>query len=131
MERDYLDIPEEVVALGVGPNKVVKTYFRFIINRFKFHTKSHEEKGMSQSSCVVNTSEVGSVNCYGRLRDIIMLDYYGKFEVVLVKCDWVNAHYNICIWLIEFWLALVNFPRIIHTDEKFEHDPYVFLSQVE
>ena len=71
MERDHPDIPEEVVALGMGPNKVAKGYSGFIINGFRFHIKSPEENRLTQNSGVVNTSEVGSVNYYGRLRDII------------------------------------------------------------
>ena len=62
MEKGYQDIPEEVVALGVGPNKVAKRYSRFIINEFRFHTKSCEENRLTQNSGVVNTSEVWSVN---------------------------------------------------------------------
>ena len=71
LERVYPDIPEEVVTLGVGPNKVAKRYSRFIINEFRFHTKSCEENRLTQNSGVVNTSEIGTVNYYGRLRDII------------------------------------------------------------
>ena len=66
LERGYQDIPEEVVALGVGPNKVAKGYSGFIINGFRFHTKSREKNRMTQNNSVVNTSEVGSVNHYSR-----------------------------------------------------------------
>ena len=31
----------------------------------------------------------------------------------------------------EFGFTLINFSRLIQTDEKLEHDPYVFSSQVE
>ena len=41
---------------------------------------------MTHNSGVVNTSKVESVNYDGRLRDIIELDYYGNFKVVLFKC---------------------------------------------
>ena len=109
LERNYLDIPEEVVALGVGPNKVAKGYSGFIINGFRFHTKSREEYRLTQNSGVVNTSEVGSVNYYGRLRDIIELNYYGNFKVVLFKCDWVDVHHNSGIRQDEFGFTLVNF----------------------
>ena len=86
---------------------------------------------MTQNSGVVNTSEVGSVNYYGRVRDIIKLDYYGNFRVVLFKCDWVDVHHNSSIRQDEFGFTLVNFSHLIHTGEKLEHDPYVFSSQVE
>ena len=80
---------------------------------------------------MVNTSKVGSVNYYSRLRAIIELDYYGNFKVVLFKCDWVDVHHNSGIRQDKFGITLVNFCRLIHTGEKLEHDPYVFSSQVE
>ena len=131
LERNYPDIPEEVVAFGVGPNKVAKRYSGFIIDGFRFHTKSREENRLTQNSGVVNISEVESVNYYGRLRNIIELDQYRNFKVVLFQCDWVDVHHNSGIRQDKFGITLVNFCRLIHTGEKLEHDPYVFSSQVE
>ena len=58
LETGYQDIPEEVVALGVGPNKVAKGYSGFIINGFRFHTKSLEENRLTQNSGVINTQKL-------------------------------------------------------------------------
>ena len=79
---------------------------------------------------MVNTSKVGSANYYRRLRDIIELDCYGNFKVVLFKCDWVDVHHNSGIRQDEFRFTAIYFSRLIHTCEKLEHDPYVFSSQV-
>ena len=56
LEKGYQDIPEEVVDLGLGLNKVAKGYSGFIINGFRFHTKSREGNRLTQNSGVVNTS---------------------------------------------------------------------------
>ena len=29
---------------------------------------------------------------YGKIVDIIELDYYSEYKVVLFQCDWVNAN---------------------------------------
>jgi hypothetical protein len=80
---------------------------------------------------VVNTSEIGGVNYYGKLTDIIELDYYGEAKVVLFRCDWVDVHHSTGIKQDEFGFTLVNFSRLIHTGERLDDDPYVFSSQVE
>ncbi|XP_020080846.1 uncharacterized protein LOC109704510 isoform X2 [Ananas comosus] len=131
MKADDSAISEKVATLGRGPNKVAKRFSGFIINGFRYHTISREENMLTQNSGVVNTSEIDGVNYYGRLRDIIELNYYGSFKVVLFKCDWVDVHHSSGIKQDEFGFTSVNFSRLIHTGEKLEHDPYVFSSQVE
>ena len=85
------NISTEIVALARGPNKVVKRSSGFIINGIRFHTISREERRKTQNSSVVNKSEVGGADYFGKIRDIIELNYYGSFKVVLFKCDWVDV----------------------------------------
>ncbi|PKU80356.1 hypothetical protein MA16_Dca005887 [Dendrobium catenatum] len=64
---------------------------------------------------------------YGRLNDIIELNYSDLFCVVLFKCDFANTtsddtkvdHYR---------NTLVNFSRLIHTGDKWADYPFVFSS---
>ena len=90
-----------------------------------------EEQRLTQNSGVVNVSEVGGTNYYGKLRDIIELNYYGHFKIVLFKCDWVNVHRTTGFKQDDFGFKLVNFSNLIHTSEKKDNDPYAFSSQVE
>jgi hypothetical protein len=128
---DDSNVSEKVVSLGRGPNKVAKRFSRFIINGIRFHTMAREEHRLTQNTGVVNTSEMGGVNYYGRIRDIIELNYYGCFKVILFKCDWVDVHHSMGMKQDEFGFTLVNFSRLIHTGEKVDDDPFVFSSQVE
>jgi len=90
---------------------------------------SREAGRLTQNSGIVNIAEDG-VNYYGRLSDIIKLSYI-EYKVVLFKCDWYDVHHRVGLQKDDFGFTLVNFSRKIHTEEKMEHDPFVFSSQVE
>lgn len=128
---DESTISEEIIALARGPNKFARSLSGFIINGFRFHTKAREENRKTQNSGVVNTSEADGINYYGRLKNIIELNYYGSFKIVLFKCDWVDVHHNMGLKHDEFGDTLVNFSRLIHTGAELKDDPFVFSSQVE
>ena len=83
---------------------------------------------MTQNSRVVNVFEVGGTNYCDRLRDIIELNYYGHFKIMLFKCDWVTVHCTAGFNQDEFRFKLVNFSNLIHTGEKKDDDPYAFSS---
>ena len=81
------DVSEEVKYLS-GPNNLVKRYNAFIINGFRFHTKSRERFKRTQNNGVVVTSSItsyasardsnpveGNVNYFGIINDIIEVDY--------------------------------------------------------
>ena len=119
------------MALARGPNKVARRFSSFIINGIRFHTIAREERRKTQNSGVVNTSEVGGVDYFGKIRDIIELNYYGSFKVVLFKCDWVNIYHSAGMKQDEYGFTLVNFSHLIHTGENANDDPYVFSSQVQ
>ena len=78
---------------------MVKRYSAFLINGFRFHTKYNERLRRTQNCGIVVNSSItsitsyasardsnlveGNVEYYGLLIDIIELDYYGKWKVVL------------------------------------------------
>ena len=66
MQHVIQNIHEKIVALSRGPSKVAKRFSGFIINGIKFHTMDREEQRLTQNSDVVNVSEVGGTNYYGR-----------------------------------------------------------------
>lgn len=70
------------------------------------------------------------MNYYGKLANIIELDYYGTFRVVLFKGDWVDVHHSCSIKHNEFGYAWVNFSRLIHTGDKLEDGHFIVSSQV-
>lgn len=127
---DGISISNDIKSLRIGP-KEAKRFTGFIINGIQFHTLASEEQRLTQNSKVVNISEVEGVNYYRRIKDIIELNYYDIFKVVLFKCDWFDIHHNIGARQDEYGYTLVNFSHLIHIGEKVDDDPYVFSFQVE
>ncbi|XP_017980990.1 PREDICTED: uncharacterized protein LOC108663018 [Theobroma cacao] len=124
---------EEIKWLSRRPSRVVRRLKGFIVNGFRFHTQDREKKIKTQNSGVVITALTesyassqdqnpikGNVTYYGVLKDIIELDYYGNFNVVVFKCDWFQVKQD------EFGFLLVNFTRL-----TCQNDPFVLASQVQ
>ncbi|KAK5845195.1 hypothetical protein PVK06_001354 [Gossypium arboreum] len=72
----------------------------------------------------------GNVEYYGLLIDIIELEYYGRWKVVLFQCDWADVNTARRIKKDQFGFTMVNFSRLIHTGQQLMDEPYVFSSQV-
>ncbi|KAK5819509.1 hypothetical protein PVK06_024513 [Gossypium arboreum] len=72
----------------------------------------------------------GNVEYYGLLTDIIELDYYGRCKLVLFRCDWADVNTTHVIKKDQFGFTMVNFSRLIHTEQQLMDEPYVFSSQV-
>ncbi|GMI63804.1 hypothetical protein HRI_000049700 [Hibiscus trionum] len=137
------EVSEEVKWLSQGPDRIVKRYNAFLINGFRFHTKSRERLRRTQNCGVVVTSSItsyasardnhpveGDVEYFGVLTDIIELDYYGRGKVVLFRCDWADVNTTRGIKRDQFGFTVVNFSRLIHTGQQLMDEPYVFSSQV-
>ncbi|XP_039119539.1 uncharacterized protein LOC120255833 [Dioscorea cayenensis subsp. rotundata] len=137
------NVSEEIKFLAQGPNRIVKRYKGLVINGFRFHTKSRERFRRTQNSgCLVTSSTMsyasardanpleGNVDYYGVLNDIIELDYFNKFKVVLFRCDWADVNNSRGLKKDRYGFTIVNFSRTIHTGKHILDEPYVFSSQV-
>ncbi|KAH1064624.1 hypothetical protein J1N35_029611 [Gossypium stocksii] len=93
------------LKMSFCPNRLVKRYSVFIINGFRFHTKYRERLRRAQNCGIVVNSSItsyasardsnpveGNMEYYGPLTDIIELDYYGKWKVVLFRGDWADVN---------------------------------------
>ncbi|XP_020098574.1 uncharacterized protein LOC109717295 isoform X1 [Ananas comosus] len=118
---------DDIIAIARGPNNVVKKFSGFIINGFRFHTKDREKLRKTQNSGVM--VEVEGQAYYGVLTDIIELDYYGSFKVVLFRCDWADITSQKGLKKDTNGCTLVNFSKLIHTGRLLKDDPFVFSSQ--
>ncbi|KAL4365744.1 hypothetical protein AHAS_Ahas07G0136700 [Arachis hypogaea] len=91
------NVPNWIKELSRGPNKIAKRYSRF-------HTRQRKARRKTQNSGVtlvaLTTSFASAkdpspiwakVSYYGRINDIIELDYFGNFKVVLFRCDWYET----------------------------------------
>ncbi|XP_019226066.1 PREDICTED: uncharacterized protein LOC109207583 [Nicotiana attenuata] len=125
-------LPDYLRWLANGPNIVAKRYTGYFINGYQFHTKERDSRGKTQNSGVTlsATSDSfasardqnpidGEVIYYGAIKDIIEIDYWGSFSVVLFRCDWFRNEID------DYGLTRVYFNRLCSTD-----DPFVLASQV-
>ncbi|KAK5771497.1 hypothetical protein PVK06_047706 [Gossypium arboreum] len=137
------DVNDEVKWLSQGPNRIIKRYSAFLINGYRFHTKYRERMRRTQNCGVVVNSSItsyasardsnpveGNVEYYGLITDIIELDYYGRWKVVLFRCDWADVNTARGIKEDQFGFTMLNFSRLIHTGQQLMDEPYVFSSQV-
>ncbi|KAG8489399.1 hypothetical protein CXB51_017849 [Gossypium anomalum] len=128
-------------------SKKEKEVFCMVLKDIKFpdafHTKYRERMRRTQNCGVVVNSSItsyasardsnpveGNVEYYGLLTDIIELDYYGRWKVILFRCDWANVNTARGIKKDQFGFTMVNFSRLIHTGQQLMDEPYVFSSQV-
>ncbi|KAL4315184.1 hypothetical protein AHAS_Ahas15G0159700 [Arachis hypogaea] len=101
-------------------------------------TMSREEGMKTQNSEVYVTSDtrsyaskrdtnvaVGGVLYYGRLVDIIELNYNGQFTLVLFKCLWANTTSSRSIRKDVLSHTCVNFATPIHTSDREDDEPYI------
>ncbi|RYR67333.1 hypothetical protein Ahy_A03g013658 [Arachis hypogaea] len=72
---------------------------------------------------------VGSVSYYGKLVDIIELNYNGQFTVVLFRCIWANTTSGRCIKQGSMGHIVVNFSHPIHTGDREDDEPYILASE--
>lgn len=65
------------------------------------------------------------------MNDIIELNYYEKFKVILFKCDWVDVTQDRGVMKDDFGFTLVNFSHLMHSDHRVTVEPFVLAGQVE
>ncbi|KDO41522.1 hypothetical protein CISIN_1g037486mg [Citrus sinensis] len=125
-------VSEDLKRLAQGPNKMISRFKKYMINGFRFRIKEVDLKTKTQNSGVVviaKTSSfasvkdknpiLGDVSYFGRLTDVIELDYYGGRKVTLFKCDWVDVNSSRGIKKDELGFTLVNLNSSLNTDELF------------
>lgn len=92
-ETDKSEKIEALLSLSRGPSKYVTCFYGYVVNGYRFHTTSHEERTRSQCSGVVVVGDdgSGSIDYYGQLTEIIELQYLGNKRLVLFRCDWFDV----------------------------------------
>jgi len=73
-----------------GPKPVAKKMNTFVINGYRFHTQRTDKSKETQNFGVMVEGEGKSY--YGKITDIIELDYYSECKVVLFRCEWAKVN---------------------------------------
>lgn len=127
------NVPDHIFWLAKGPSPTAKRYKGYYVNGYNFYTKSRDARCKTQNSGVILSAStpsfassrdkypiIGEVTYYGAILEIIELDYWSKFKVVLFKCEWYQVEKdNKC------GLTCVNVNKFCSMN-----DPYVMPSQV-
>lgn len=127
------NVSRELLSLAKGPARSAKRYSGYVINGYRFHTKKRDSKCTTQNSGVFLTALttsfasskdenpiIGDVSYYGQIEEIIELDYWGSFTVVLFRCTWYHDDKD------SLGFVQVNFNRICQ-----KNDPFVMSTQVQ
>nr|XP_018628938.1 uncharacterized protein LOC108946486 [Nicotiana tomentosiformis] len=139
------NISKDVKVLAQGPNLIAKRFNVFDVNNgYRFRTKQSEEFKETQNSGVMVISKTESyastsenalkfvnIKYYGRLNDIVELNYYEEFMVILFKCDWVDVTKGRGVKEDDLGFTLVNFSRLTDSGDRERHEPFIFAKQAQ
>ncbi|XP_019223770.1 PREDICTED: uncharacterized protein LOC109205511 [Nicotiana attenuata] len=138
-------ILRDVKVLAQGPSYIAKRFSAFDVNNgYRFRTKQSEEFNVTQNIGVMvisktesyastsdNAPKSANITYYGRLNDIVELNYYEKFKVILFKCDWVDVTKGRGIKEEDLGFTLVNFTHLTVSGDRERHEPFIFAEQAQ
>lgn len=130
MTSDHEDI---LKWLAYGPRLHARSYTGYILNGNRFHTVTvdretqnsgvlHEATAMCIASAKDNSPMVDVVSYYGRVVDIILLDY-NVFYIPIFRCQWANIGNGV---KEDDGFTHVNLNQ---SQAAFAKDPYILASQ--
>lgn len=94
-----------------------------------FRTLAHDIGKRTQNSGV-SVSTIDDPTYYGKLTNIIEVQYYDGTRYVMFKCDWADIKKDKGYKEDGYGIELVSFKRLIHTGERINDEPFVLSSQV-
>jgi hypothetical protein len=124
-----MELGEKLVMHCRGPMVSAVQYNRYVVNGKLFHTIAYDVGRRFQNSDVC-VSTIDGETYYGKLTQIIEVEYYNRTRYVLFKCDWTENTRGRRYKLDKHGLTLVNFKNLVHRGDKIIDEPYVLTSQV-
>ena len=121
---------------------MVKKYTSYSLNGCTFHTRSFAEGKVTQcdgvamiaktssfSSTRDDNPSIGDVAYYGRITEIIELNYLNTGYVVLFKCDWVDSVQGRGFRVDKYGIKEVNFNHLLNSGSNAFHEPFILATQ--
>ncbi|XP_024015958.1 uncharacterized protein LOC112089209 [Eutrema salsugineum] len=130
---DSTEHDETLKWLSYGPRNIARSYTGYIFNGLRFHTTSvqrqtqntgvyYEATAMCRASARDTSQIVDLVSYYGRVVDIILLDY-NVFYIPLFRCQWAVRGNGV---KVDKGFTLVNLNQ---SQVSFARDPFILASQ--
>lgn len=118
---------EDLYAIAMQPDYLVCTYAGYIVNGVRYHTKSRDEKRLTQNYGIQVEAEYDGKICnfYGVINDIWEVHYLYWNKVILFKCSWYNTNESEKRMYTEYHFTSIN-----TSSEWFEDEPFVIANQV-
>ncbi|XP_050387117.1 uncharacterized protein LOC126803351 [Argentina anserina] len=121
------DIHPDLLALAKDPSQWCKTYTKYVVNGYRFRINRVDRKKSTQNSGVFVNANVNSYTSvhdrnprdglqdyYGKLVNVIELQYDDGRKIVLFDCDWVQSGGNSAgLKTDQYGFTLVNFNKLL------------------
>lgn len=143
-KNDIVGVTDDLRCLAVGPSDRVVKYSAYNVNGNKFRAVARDDDRKTQNSGVYVSADTisyassrdqnpisGELAYYGKLVEVLEVNYYDRFKAVLFKCQWADTRNNRGFKQDRYGHSLVNFSRLLHTGLDEEDEPYILASQAE
>jgi hypothetical protein len=111
-----------IKVLASGPSRQVMTWQTYDISGFTYYSKSKDKKRMSQNSgvrCDALHSETSEETTYfGFIEDIWELDY-GKFQIPVFRCQWVEDKH---VTIDNYGVRVLDLSKVGYKDDPWIMD---------
>ncbi|XP_062119373.1 uncharacterized protein LOC133833132 [Humulus lupulus] len=117
---------EDLYAIAMQPSFLACTYAGCMVNGVRYHTKSQDERLLTQNYGVHVEAEYDRNICdfYGVINEIWEVHYLYLNKVILFKCSWYNTNGS------DRMYSEYNFTSININTEWFEDESFVLANQV-
>ena len=126
---DPASVTERLRCLAYGPSMIVFSYSAYAINGYTFYTKEQDDKSTMQNSGVTLVAEAmhissandlnpkfANLSYFGVIERILLFDY-GKFQIPVFDCKWVEN--NNGVRMDKSGFLQVDLNRVGYKDEPF------------
>ena len=120
---------EKLVMHCRGPMVSAVQYNRYVVSEKLFRIIAYDVRKRSQNNDMYVLTIDGETY-YGKLTQIIEMEYCDQTKYLLFKCDWADNTRGRGYKLDKHGLTLVNFKNVVQRGDKITDKPYVLIFQV-